>query len=293
MTITLKSVLILSLQFPFIRSSKHQVSRARPSSWNLSVSCWIITLLFVIANLGTAVAADERFYGRLGASVEQVGDAIFLDVDCDSSPQVPLYGCGQGQDGQPHRSVGDFNLANGLNIGIGIRFATNFRIEFSTEWGRAPTFEGRTNFLTASQQQSVSADLWSRSAILVGFFDAPEMTLSGIRKIQPFLGAGIVASTNRIKVTRMTFPRTITIVRGASSTETGWLVTAGIAFPWGESKHLDLAWRYLDAGEVFTRAGRAHVIFKSGNRPPIDLNISPTKAKLESHALSLTIRSSF
>ena len=255
---------------------------------------WFIASFFAIAIFETTAAEiDQRFYGRIGGTVEQMGDTIFSDVDCDSSPQVPLYGCGQGPDGQPHRSVGDFDLANGLNIGIGIRFATNFRIEFSTESGRAPTFEGRTNFLAASQQQLVAADLWSSSTSVVGYFDAPEMTLLGIRKIQPFLGAGIAASNNRIKVTRMTFPRTITIVRGVSSTETGWLVTAGIAFPWGENRHLDLAWRYLDAGEVFTRAGRAHVLFQSGNRPPIDLNISPTRAKLESHALSLTIRSYF
>lgn len=261
---------------------------------NQKVWSWIIASLFAIASFWTtATEIDQRFYGRIGISVEQMGDTIFLDVDCDSSPQVPLYGCGQGQDGQPHRSVGDFNLANGLNIGIGTRFATNFRIEFSTESGRAPTFEGRTNFLAPSQQQSVSADLWSSSTSLVGFYDAPEMTLLGISKIQPFLGGGIVASTNRIRVTQMTFPRTITIVRGASSTETGWLVTAGVAFPLGESKHLDLAWRYLDAGDILTRPGRAHVLFKSGSRPPIDLNISETRAKLESHALSLSIRSSF
>lgn len=261
---------------------------------NRKVWCWIVALLFAIASVGTAAAEDdERFYGRLGVSVEQMGDTIFLDVDCDSNPQVPLYGCGQGPDGHPHRSIGDFNLANGLNLGIGIRFTPNFRIELSTESGRAPTFEGKTNFLAASQQQSVSAHLWSSSTSLVGYFDVPEMTLLGIRKNQPFLGAGIAASYNRINVTRMTFPRTITIVRGVSSTETGWLVTAGIAFPWGENRHLDLAWRYLDAGEVFTRAGRAHVLFQSGNRPPIDLNISPTRAKLESHALSLTIRSYF
>ena len=261
---------------------------------NQRVWYWILILISGIASIGVAAEeTDERFYGRIGISVEQMGDTIFSDVDCDSSPQVPLYGCGQGPDGQPHRSVGDFNLANGLNLGIGIRFTPNFRIELSTESGRAPTFEGKTNFLAASQQQSVSAHLWSSSTSLVGYFDVAEMTLLGIRKIQPFLGAGIVASNNRIKVTRMTFPRTTTIIRGASSTEIGWLVTAGIAFSWGESRHLDLAWRYLGAGEVFTRAGRAHVLFQSGNRPPIDLNISPTRAKLESHALSLTIRSSF
>lgn len=125
------------------------------------------------------------------------------------------------------------------------------------------------------------------------FFDAPVIILFSVDKIQPFLGAGLTISRNQIQTTEMTFPSTTTIVRGTKYTDMGWLIMAGIAFPLGEDKRLDLAWRYSDAREVRTRPGRAHVLFNSRTRSPIDLNISTTRARLESHSLSFSIRSSF
>lgn len=259
-----------------------------------SIRCQILTFVLGLSSLiASGIVVAEGVYGRVGVNLDQATDTVFMDINCDSSPQVPLYGCGEGTDGHPYRTTGTFNLSYGLSLGVGSRISPQFRVELLGEFGRTPAFKGRANYLAPSRQQSVATELWSDSLSLVGFFDAPEITFFGVDRIQPFLGAGLTISRNQIKTTKMTFPFTTTIVRGAKFTDIGWLVTTGIAFPLGEDKRLDVAWRYSDAGEVRTRPGRAHVLFNSRTRSPIDLNISTTRAKLEIHSLSFSIRSSF
>ena len=66
----------------------------------------------------------------------------------------------------------------------------------------------------------------------------------------------------------MTFPRTTTIVPGASRSNVAWMVTAGFAVPSTGRMTLDLAWRYTDLGEIRTGRGAGGVVWRDGSREP-------------------------
>ena len=87
-----------------------------------------------------------------------------------------------------------------------------------------------------------------------------------------------------------TCPAKATIVPGATRTGLSWMVTAGVAAALGESVALDLAWRYTDLGAVHTVRGEGQVIRWDRTRDPLLLDMAPTRARLASHGLRLSLR---
>ncbi len=91
----------------------------------------------------------------------------------------------------------------------------------------------------------------------------------------------------------MTFPKTTTVVPGASGAEFAWMLTMGVAMPLKEGKTLDFAWRYSDLGEVHTGQGEGRVIWRDGSREPLQLNLAQTRARLRTHGIRLSVRYAF
>ena len=90
--------------------------------------------------------------------------------------------------------------------------------------------------------------------------------------------------------TRLTFPKTRTLVPGTRRTALTWRLTAGLGMSWGERATLDLAWRYTDAGVIETGAGPGRVEWLDGSRDPVGLDLAPTQAPLRNHGLHLSLR---
>ena len=122
---------------------------------------------------------------------------------------------------------------------------------------------------------------------------AAYVDLPGTGSFRPFIGAGAGAVRTRIGETRMTFPKTTTVVPGGSRTGFAWMLTAGVAKALGEHVTLDLAWRYTDSGFVRTGRGMGRVVWRDGSREPLPLDLAATRAKLTSHGLRLSLRYSF
>ena len=74
----------------------------------------------------------------------------------------------------------------------------------------------------------------SVSAMLAAYVDLAGMGVPRLGSLEPFVGAGAGAVYSRIGETRMTFPKTTTIVPRASRTDVAWMLTAGFAVPLGE-----------------------------------------------------------
>ena len=129
--------------------------------------------------------------------------------------------------------------------------------------------------------------------MVVGYVDLPGLGLPKIGPFGPFIGAGVGVVRTRIGQTRMTFPRTTTIVPGASRVGLAWMLTAGVAVALGERATLDLAWRYSDLGEVRTGRGEGRVVWRDGSREPRPLDLAATRANLASHGLLLSVRYAF
>ena len=238
---------------------------------------------------GTAEAED--LYLRAGVGVDRPAETQFTDEDCSSVLPAALYGCGTSGDGAPLRSVGDFGTAAGLELGLGYAVASAVRLEALVEYWPRLTFDGRANFLDPERLQSVSADLSSLSGMLAAYVDLPKL---GLRKFSPFIGGGIGAARVAIGETRMTFPKTTTIVPGTSRTGLTWMLTAGLGMSLGgERTVLDLAWRYTDYGVIETGEGMGRVEWRDGSSQPLALELAQTQAKLRNHGLRLSLRYAF
>ena len=232
-------------------------------------------------------------YLRAGMGLDRPSETVFADRDCSSASPAALYGCGRGGDGERLRSVGDFGTVHALELGLGYTAASGLRLELLAEYRPNLAFEGRANFLDPGRQQSVAADLSSLSAMLAAYVDLPELGLPKLGPLAPFLGAGVGAARTRIGETRMTFPRTTTVVPGTSRTDFAWMLTAGVAVALNERMTLDLAWRYTDIGEVHTGQGAGRVVWRDGSREPLPLDIAATRARLTSQGLRLSLRYAF
>ena len=244
----------------------------------------------LLLEAGAAVAGD--YYLRGGLGVDWPGNTAFTDVDCASTAPAALYGCGTGEDGAPHRSVGDFGTVPAIELGLGY-VAGPARFELLVEYRPHFAFKGRANFLAPGTREEVRAKLASVSGMLAGFVDLAGMGLPKPGPFAPFVGAGVGVVHTRIGKTTMTFPATTTTVPGGSRTGLAWMVTAGVGMAVGERTILDLAWRYTDLGKVRTGRGPGRVVWRDGSREPRPLDLAPTEARLRGHGIRLSLRYAF
>ena len=251
------------------------------------------TLIGIAATLVPGVGVAGDVYLRAGIGFDLPAETRFMDKDCSSVSPAALYGCGTGGDGAPLRSLGDFGTVAGVEFGVGHILTRATRVEVLVEYRPRFAFDGRANFLAPARQQSVSADLSSLSGMLAAYLDLPELGVPRLGRFSPFLGGGVGAVRVEIGETRMAFPKTTTIVPGARRVNLAWMLTAGVATSLGDDTTLELAWRYTDLGLVETGEGRGRVVWRDGSREPLPLDLAPTRAKLRSHGLRLSLRYGF
>ena len=250
-------------------------------------------LIGIAATLVPGVGVAHDFYLRAGIGFDRPAETRFMDKDCSSISPAALYGCGTGGDGAPRRSLGDFGTVAGVEFGVGHILTRATRVEVLVEYRPRFAFDGHANFLAPARQQSVSADLSSLSGMLAAYLDLPELGVPMLGRFSPFLGGGVGAVRVEIGETRMAFPKTTTIVPGARRVNLAWMLTAGVATSLGDDTTLELAWRYTDLGLVETGEGRGRVVWRDGSREPLPLDLAPTRAKLRSHGLRLSLRYGF
>ena len=254
-----------------------------------------------VSSLSVARAADDpsgSLYLRGGIGIDWSGDTRFTDENCMTETPVPLYGCGEGPDGAPFNSSGDFGTMVGFEVGAGLVVTPFLRIETAVLHHPSITFEGRTNFLESTLRQDVEADLSTLSAMASAYLDlsalglpAPELPLLG--RLSPFVGVGLGVSRIRIDETRMEFPETTTIVPGGSRTNHAWMLTAGVSAPVWDNVILDVSWRYMDFGRVATERGAGRVVWRDGSRVQPLPDVGASHADLSSHGLWTSVRYQF
>ena len=237
--------------------------------------------------------APADFYFRAGAVLDWPRETRFKDEDCSSSSPAALYGCGNGIDGAPLSSLGDFEARAGFELGVGYAVASALRLEAVLQYRPNFSFEGRANFIQTTGRQAVSADLSSLSGLLVAYLDLPELGLPRLGPFSPFLGAGGGLSRIKVDDTRMEFPKTATLVPGEQQVNLSWMLTAGLAASLGEKVTIDLAWRYTDYGAVKTDRAQGRIVWHDGRRNPLEIDLARTRAKLRGHGLTVSLRYAF
>ena len=153
--------------------------------------CIVGIAAVLAAALSTGTMAAEGCYLRAGIGFERIAETEFRDQNCASTEPAALYGCGEGPDGSPYRTVGDFSTASGIEIGIGGTVAAAVRMEALLEFRPRLAFSGNANFLDPERRQSVSTDLSALSAMVAAYADLPALGLPKLGPFDPFVGAGI------------------------------------------------------------------------------------------------------
>ena len=247
------------------------------------------------ATPGSPDAAPAEFYVRAGFVLDGSKRTRFKDAgDCSSTSPAALYGCGDGVDGAPLGSAGDFGTMAGFEVGLGYAASSALRLEALLQYRPRFSFRGRANFLRTPGRQAVSAKLSSLTGMLTAYLDLPALGGPGMKPVTPFIGSGAGLSIIRIGDTRMEFPglKQTTVVPGGRRTSLAWMVTAGLALSWWDEVTLDLAWRYTDHGAVRTDRGDG-TVDRDGWEQPLVLDLAPTRASLRGHGFMVSLRYGF
>ena len=196
---------------------------------------------------GLTATNQNPFYLRVGVNLDLSSNSRFGDADCMSTSPAALYGCGRGNNGTSLGTLGDFETAAGVEVGLGFVATPKLRLESSMTYRPGIAFKGSANFVQTSADQVVTADLWSMSGMVAAYMD-----LSAYGPLRLFAGSGAGLHYVDISNFRMTFPNTETVVPDGRNVDLTVMLTAGVATSLSDKITLDLDWRYLDRGIVQT-----------------------------------------
>lgn len=248
------------------------------------------TLVVALIPLYAAAEIDRNWYIKTRFGSDSSSGVRFSDRDCSSETPAALYGCGTGGDGHPYRSAGNADEAPNVELGIGRQVSPRLRMEAMLGHHLQRTFRGHTNFLDPSQMQSVEADLSSLSLVFAVKVDFKTVVVPGNVRLVPHIGLGIGAIQTKISEMKMTFPRTSTTVPGGVRSDFAWSAATGVGIELTPRTILEFDLRYSDLGEVRTARGPGLVVWRDGSRPPLPLDLEPTRARLRSSGLGMSVR---
>ena len=248
-------------------------------------------------------AVEIAPYLSLGVALVRSQDTRFAD-GADAG-HAALYGSGELFDAGSVDDGLQFHLA----AGVGLPY--RLRVQLELGLARALDWRGNTNYRASGEYQPSEASLDTRQLLLAGFHDFPGWEIAPGRRARPFLGAGLGITEYRLSGYVQRFPAPddpqgslrrgpageipFTALPGGSGQNFTWMLTAGVAIPVGGNIHLDLSYRYTDAGEIRTDIGDIAIVRyrEDGTRREIPVPINETSADYRTHSLLATLRFEF
>ena len=247
-----------------------------------------------------ANTAGYEPYVTMGIAAVRSSSTRF--VDGADAGHAALYGSRNTFD------AGAFDAGFVVDVAAGVRLGSALRAQL--EFSVAPTlnYRGNTNYRNAGAHQPSEAELDLSQAFLIGFYEFPERELSSSRKVSPFIGAGAGVTTYWLSGYVQRFPDPenplgslrpgpggeipFTAIPDGRGRNRSWMLTGGVSIPIRERFQLDLGYRYTDAGTIRTHIGDIAIVRyrEEGTRRQIQVPINETTAKLQTHALFMTLR---
>ena len=242
----------------------------------------------------------QRPYLSLGMALVRPKDTRFGDGR--DTGHAALYGSGVTFDSGAVGSGLQFLLAPGVRLSSELRAQLEFSLSPALDW------RGNTNYRRSGVHQPSGARLDTWQLLPAGFYDFSGWELDSGRRVRPFLGAGLGITGYRLSDYVQRFPEPddpngylrrspggeipFTTLPGGSGWNFTWMLTAGVAIPIGRSMHLDLSYRYTDAGEIRTDPGDIAIVRyrEDGTRREIRVPINETTAKYRINSLFVAFR---
>ena len=242
-------------------------------------------------------------YVSLGVALIRSRDTRF--VDGSDAGYAALYGSDEVFD------AGAIDDGLQFHVAAGVRLPYRLRAQLEFGAARALDWRGNTNYRDSGRYQPTEASLDTRQLILAGFHDLPGWEIAPGRRARPYLGAGLGITDYRLSGYVQRFPEPddpqgylrrgpggeipFTALPKGRGRNFTWMLTAGVAIPFGESIHLDLSYRYADAGENRTDTGDIAIVRyrEDGTRSEIPVHINQTAAAYRIHSLLAALRFEF
>ena len=255
------------------------------------------------ASTGSASRANSvgyEPYVTMGIAAVRSSGARF--VDGADAGHAALYGSRNTFD------AGAFDAGFTIDVAAGVRLGSALRAQLEFGVAGALNYRGNTNYRNAGAHQPSEAELDLSQAFLIGFYEFPDWEFSSSRTVTPFLGAGAGVTTYRLSGYVQRFPDPenplgslragpggeipFTAVPDGRGRNPSWMLTGGVSIPIREKFQLDLAYRYTDAGTIRTHTGDIAIVRyrEEGTRRQFQVPINETTAKLQTHALLMTLR---
>ena len=251
---------------------------------------------------GTNVVGTTPY---LSLGIAQLRSQHTRFVDGEDAGHAALYGSEERFD------AGALDDALRFHLAAGVRLPHRLRAQLEFGLARALDWRGNTNYRDSGEHQPSEASVDTRQVLLAGFHDFPGWKLASGRRIQPYLGAGLGFTTYRLGDYVQRFPEPddpagylrrgpdgeipFTALPGGRGRNFTWMLTAGVTIPISGSTHLDLSYRYTDAGEIRTDTGDIAIVRyrEDGTRREIAVPINETSADHRTHALLVALRFEF
>ncbi len=218
----------------------------------LSSIATTLTLGFGVAT--ASAQSNSGFYVRGMAGGAWAGDMVFKDVDPNASNAL-FAGAGA-----VRGSGGSSPL---LGAGVGYKFTPMLwtDVVFSDVTGLH--FDGKSD--PALVISDMNANIDAQIAMLNTYLDVAKLAHVAVGSLQPFVMAGLGYAHSHIGTMHALAPRSAIpsfTVSGRDNDNLAWGAGAGLGLPVSDSVTLDLAYEYIDLGELrtgtlFTQPGAA------------------------------------
>ena len=242
-------------------------------------------------------------YVSAGVALIRSQDSRF--VDGEDAGRAALYGSDELFDAGAVDDGLQFRLA------AGVRLPYRLRAQLELGAARALDWRGNTNYRDSGRHQPSEASLDTWQLVLAGFHDFSGWEFAPGRQVRPYLGAGLGITRYRLSGYVQRFPEPddprgslrrgpageipFTALPWGSGRNVTWMLTAGVAIPISAGIHLDMSYRYTDAGEIQTASGDIAIVRyrEDGTRREIPVPINGTSADHRTHSLLAALRFEF
>lgn len=258
--------------------------------WRSAIFLGLVCLLLPALPV-TALASD--WYTRLALGYEWSRSADFRDVDCLATQPPALFGCSRGDDGRRIGAYGDFGDFPVFEVALGRNVLEWMRMDVSLAYRSSMDYQGNANFLSVGANQPVDGSADTLTAMINLFVELDGLITRDITPFKPYVGLGAGLSHNRLDAMRFQFPENpgrhrLSITPSGSSSDFAFMLAVGTDIALSPSLVLDLAWRYVDLGQIETDEGVMIM-----DTIPAGIRIDRIKAPLRSHGPTLGLRYHF